>query len=255
MSKSAQIKIPIKQNRFTLWVKAHRPIVRLAIISLSLLIIILFLPSHIRSYFWQSLVKQKVLAAMLIGFMILSLSLILSAGQRLDAWFFLLLNIRGKRPLWLDRMMFWITQLGHAFATLGIAIILLLIGKQILSYKLILGSLSLWLMVELLKLIVHRSRPFVRLTQTRIVGGKAIGRSFPSGHTSQVFFTATLMIQGFHLPLPAALGFYALAFLVGITRIYVGAHYPRDILAGAILGSAWGLLWGLVDHFFFIGLA
>jgi membrane-associated phospholipid phosphatase len=110
-------------------------------------------------------------------------------------------------------------------------------------------------MVELLKLIIHRSRPFVRLTQTRIVGGKAIGRSFPSGHTSQVFFTATLIIQGFQLPLIASLGIYALAFLVGITRIYVGAHYPRDIMAGAILGSAWGVFWGLLDHFFFIGLS
>jgi len=255
MSKSAQLKIPIKQNRFTLWVKAHQPIFRLAIITLSLLIIVLVLPSHIRSYFWQSLVKQKVLAAMLIGFIVLSLSLILTAGQRLDAWIFLILNVRGRRPLWLDRLMFGFTQLGHALTALGLAMLLLLTGKQILSYKLMLGTVTLWLMVELLKLIVHRSRPFIRLTQTRIVGGKAIGRSFPSGHTSQVFFTATLFIQGFQLPILAALGLYALAFLVGITRIYVGAHYPRDILAGAILGSAWGLLWGLVDHFFFIGLS
>jgi len=33
---------------------------------------------------------------------------------------------------------------------------------------------------------------------------------------------------------------------VGVTRMYVGAHYPRDVVAGAILGSAWGLLAGLV---------
>ncbi|MBA4385485.1 MAG: phosphatase PAP2 family protein, partial [Anaerolinea sp.] len=118
-----------------------------------------------------------------------------------------------------------------------------------------LGTVTLWLIVELLKLIVHRSRPFVRLTQTRIVGGRAIGRSFPSGHTSQVFFTAVLIVQGFQIPLFAALGLFVMAFLVGITRIYVGAHYPRDIMAGAILGSAWGVLWGLVDHFFFIGLS
>lgn len=255
MSKSAQIKILIKQSRFTQWVKVHHPIARLTIITLSLLIITLILPSHIRSYFWQSLVKQKVLAAMLIGFIILSLSLILTAGQRLDAWIFLILNVRGRRPLWLDRLMFGFTQLGHALTALSLAMLLLLTGKQILSYKLMLGTFTLWLMVELLKLIVHRSRPFIRLTQTRIVGGKAIGRSFPSGHTSQVFFTATLIIQGFHLPFAAALGLYALAFLVGLTRIYVGAHYPRDIVAGAILGSAWGLLWGLVDHFFFIGLS
>jgi membrane-associated phospholipid phosphatase len=244
-----------KPTRFSLWVNLHKPIVRLVFISVGLILIILIVPSHIKRYFWDGLLKQKYLAAMLFGFCILAISLILSAGQRLDAWFFLLLNVRGRRPLWLDGMMFWITQLGNALTTLGISILLLLTGKQILSYKLMLGSLSLWLMVELLKLIVHRSRPFVRLTQTRIVGGKAIGRSFPSGHTSQVFFTAALIIQGLQLPIYAAIGFYVLAFIVGITRIYVGAHYPRDIIAGAILGSAWGLLWTLVDHFLFIGLS
>lgn len=244
-----------KRTRFNVWMDLHKPIVRLAVISVGLIVIFLVVPSSIRRYFWDGLVKNKILAGMLLGFCILAISLILSAGQRLDAWFFLLLNIRGKRPLWLDRVMFGFTQFGHGLTALGIAIILFLTGKKILSYKLMLGTITLWLMVELLKLLVHRSRPFVRLTQTRIVGGKAIGRSFPSGHTSQVFFTATLIIQGFQLPLLAALGLYGLALLVGITRIYVGAHYPRDILAGGILGSAWGILWGLADHFFFLGLS
>ncbi|EKD87807.1 MAG: phosphoesterase PA-phosphatase releated protein [uncultured bacterium] len=247
-------KVVNTKKRIILWLKIHKPLIRLALISLSLFIILLFIPSRIRIYFWQGLLKQKILAAMLLGFSVLAISLILSAGQRLDSWFFLLLNIRGRRPLWLDKLMVGFTQLGNALATLGFALFLLFIGKQIFSYKLILGSIILWLIVELLKLIIYRSRPFVRLTQTRIVGGKAIGRSFPSGHTSQVFFTAVIFIQGFHLPLIAALGMYALAFLVGITRIYVGAHYPRDIMAGAILGSAWGIFWGLIDHFFFISL-
>ncbi|PKO03350.1 MAG: hypothetical protein CVU43_03350 [Chloroflexi bacterium HGW-Chloroflexi-5] len=243
-----------KPKGFILWIKNNKSIFRLSIITLSLLVIILILPSHIRNYFWNGLLKHKIFAVMLIGFCILAISLILAAGQRLDTWFFLLLNVRGPRPLWLDRTMFAFTQLGHALTTLGFAIILFFTGKQILSYKLMLGSLTLWLVVELLKLIVYRSRPFVRLTQTRIVGGKAIGRSFPSGHTSQVFFTAVLLVQGLQLPWLAALGLYAIALLVGVTRIYVGAHYPRDIMAGAILGSAWGIFWGMIDRFFFISL-
>ncbi|PKN99534.1 MAG: hypothetical protein CVU42_07415 [Chloroflexi bacterium HGW-Chloroflexi-4] len=242
------------KSKLGVWIKNHKAIIRLGLITLSLMLILLLIPDRIRVYFWQGLIKQKILAIMLICFSALSISLIVSAGQRLDSWFFLLLNIRGHRPPWLDKLMVGFTNLGHAFATLGFALLLLLTGKQIFAYKLILGSLTLWLLVELLKLIVYRSRPFVRLTQTRIVGGKAIGRSFPSGHTSQVFFTAVIFIQGFHMPLFAALGLYAIAFLVGITRIYVGAHYPRDIMAGAILGSAWGIFWGLVDHFFSISL-
>ena len=45
----------------------------------------------------------------------------------------------------------------------------------------------------------------------------------------------------------AALGLYLLAVMVGITRVYVGAHYPRDVLAGALLGVLWGLLGGVID--------
>ena len=60
---------------------------------------------------------------------------------------------------------------------------------------------------------------------------------------------ATLMAQHFHTSAWMAFLLYAIALLVGITRMYVGAHYPRDVLAGAILGSAWGLLGGIVDPY------
>ena len=97
-------------------------------------------------------------------------------------------------------------------------------------------------MVELMKYLINRSRPFIKLTQARIVGHRKKGRSFQSGHTSQVFFIATLITQHFHPSVWIVLLFYVIALMVGITRMYVGVHYPRDVLAGAILGSAWGLL-------------
>jgi len=40
---------------------------------------------------------------------------------------------------------------------------------------------------------------------------------------------------------------YLTAILVGFTRIYVGAHYPRDVIGGAILGSVWGMIGGLIE--------
>ena len=42
--------------------------------------------------------------------------------------------------------------------------------------------------------------------------------------------------------------------MVGITRIYVGVRYPRDVLAGDILGSAWGLLGVLIDEYVLNGM-
>ena len=60
---------------------------------------------------------------------------------------------------------------------------------------------------------------------------------------------ATLITQHFHSSLWVVILLYAAAFLVGITRMYVGAHYPRDVLAGAILGSVWGLLGVILNPF------
>ena len=186
---------------------------------------------------------------MLLVFSLLAISLVWSTGQQLDAWAFLFFNLRGQRPIWLDRIMLGFTQVGNGIIALGIASVLFLTGNRLLSYELILGTLTLWLVVELIKFLVQRSRPIFRLTQARIVGFRAIGRSFPSGHTSQAFFLATLIAQHFHASVWVVFLLYTIASLVGITRMYVGAHYPRDVLAGAILGSAWGLLGVIVDPY------
>jgi membrane-associated phospholipid phosphatase len=202
-----------------------------------------------RTAFWNSLQSHKILASMLLVFSLLAISLIWSTGQQLDAWAFLLFNVWGPRPIWLDWMMLGFTQIGSGITALGIGLVLVLASDRRLSYEIILGTLTLWLVVELVKLIVHRSRPFIQLTQARIVGYRAIGRSFPSGHTSQAFFMATLIAQHFHSSIWVVFLLYAIALLVGITRMYVGAHYPRDVLAGAILGSAWGLLGMIVNGY------
>ena len=183
---------------------------------------------------------------MTLGFSLLTVSLLWSAGQRMDTWTFLVLNVRGRHPRWLDRLMWGFTQIGNGITSGVLALILFFNGHHLPAYELILGTITLWLVVELVKALVHRGRPFIRLTQTRIVGSRARGRSFPSGHTSQAFFLATLIAAYFHAGAWAVCLLYAIALAVGITRIYVGAHYPRDVLAGAILGTAWGLLAGIV---------
>ena len=235
-------------------VKRNRRVTFLAGVTIILVVFILFLPPNIRTVFWHSLQSQAILVSMLLVFSLVAISLVWSASQRLDAWVFLSFNLRWARPHWLDRIMLGFTQVGNGLTNLAIAVILFLASQRYLAYELILGTLTLWLVVELVKFLIHRSRPFIRLTQARIVGYRARGRSFPSGHTSQVFFMATLMVQHFHASLWAAILLYAMALLVGITRMYVGAHYPRDVLAGAILGSAWGLLGVIVDGYVLKGI-
>jgi membrane-associated phospholipid phosphatase len=230
-------------------VKRNRAVTWLAGISIALIALLIFFPSGIRTIFWLGLQSQAILVSMLLIFSLVAISLVWTAGQRLDSWVFLSFNLRWPRPRWLDQIMLGFTQIGNGFATLALAVILFLASERILAYELILGTLTLWLAVTLVKLLVRRPRPFIRLTQARIVGTQAHGRSFPSGHTSQSFFVATLMVQYFHMSVGPATLLYAIALLVGITRMYVGAHYPRDVLAGAILGGAWGLLGAIVNGY------
>jgi membrane-associated phospholipid phosphatase len=220
----------------------NRHIAWSAAIAAGLLVFLAALPEPVRSALARSLLAYRFLAGMLLIFALIALSLLWSAGQQADAWAFSYFNLRGTRPGWLDGIMLAFTQIGNGFTSLVIALIFYLADDRRLALLVILGTLTLWLCVELVKAVVRRSRPFVRVVQTRIVGGRARGRSFPSGHTSQAFFLATLMAQHFQIGFWAALILYTAAILVAITRMYLGAHYPRDVLAGAILGSVWGIL-------------
>jgi membrane-associated phospholipid phosphatase len=220
-----------------------------------LVVVLIFLPSDIRMLFWYRLQSQAIPVSLLLIFSLVAISLVWSAGQKLDTWVFLILNMRGRRPRGLDYFMLGLTQLGNGVTALGLAGFLLIAGERFLAYELLLGALTLWLVVELVKAIVRRSRPFIVLTQARVVGYRERGRSFPSGHTSRAFFMAALLSQHFQVSPWVAILLYALAVCVGITRMYVGAHYPRDVLAGAILGSAWGLLGVVVEGYLQSGFA
>jgi membrane-associated phospholipid phosphatase len=232
--------------RIIRWFLHYRSIFWLLFLTISLLLFLLALPDEIIIVVVYAFLAQRYLTVSLIVFCLLALSLLWSTGQRLDAWIFLVFNLRGRRPKWLDWAMVALTQLGSGVTPVVIAVIFFDRGNHRLAYILILGTLTLWLCVELVKTIIRRSRPFMRLTQARIIGLRAIGRSFPSGHTSQSFFLATLLVQHFHPPFWLAFPVYGIALMVGVTRMYVGAHYPRDVLAGAILGSVWGYLAGLI---------
>lgn len=89
------------------------------------------------------------------------------------------------------------------------------------------------------KAIVNKPRPH-EADSTLISLKNATNGSFPSGHTSEAFATATslaLINHKWYVIVPA----YTWAGLVGYSRLYMGVHYPADVFAGAALGtgSAW----------------
>jgi membrane-associated phospholipid phosphatase len=210
----------------------------------------IWLPGEARASLWAALSAQRGLVGLLFLFALVTLSLIWSVGQRFDSRIFMFINQRSY-PKWLDRFMWLATQLGNMLAAFMLAFSFFLLNYRQLAIEIVFGTLTLWLLVETIKALADRDRPFLALEDTRVIGWREKGDSFPSGHTSQMFFLATLLILHFHLSLGTSVALYVVAAFVGFTRIYVGAHYPRDVFGGAILGSIWGILAILVNSSWF----
>lgn len=243
---SAHAHLP-SRLRLVRFARRYRHLLWVVIISAALLVFWSLLPVGFRGFLLRGLRSHPWLAVSLFGFTLLTLSLLWSGGQAIDSWVFLHFNTRRKPAPWLDWVMLGFTQLGSGTLAFLLAGLFYFQGQELLAYRLVLGTLTLWLMVELIKAAVRRPRPFAALVQARIVGARMPGRSFPSGHTSQAFFLATLLVQALQPALVWVVLLYLAAILVGITRMYVGAHYPRDVVAGAILGSMWVVLGVIIE--------
>jgi membrane-associated phospholipid phosphatase len=227
--------------RASFWAANRRRPAFLAVLVTGLTGFLIWLPSGARASLWNGLSAQRGLVILLFLFAMLTLSLVWTAGQRLDVRIFTLFNTQHY-PQWLDRLMWLTTQLGNLLAAFLAATLLFILDYRRMAFEVVFGTLTLWLLVETIKALADRERPFHTLEKTRVIGWKEIGHSFPSGHTTQIFFLATLFIHRFQLGLGIAISLYAIAAVVGFTRIYVGAHYPRDVVAGVVLGSVWGIL-------------
>ncbi|MDE3252388.1 MAG: phosphatase PAP2 family protein [Bacteroidota bacterium] len=91
---------------------------------------------------------------------------------------------------------------------------------------------------EGLKILVNRQRPYEKYPlEVFPYDAKESGKSFPSAHTSLSFATATslsLVYKKWYVTVPA----FAWAASVGYSRLYLGEHYPSDVIAGAAVGVA-----------------
>ena len=89
-----------------------------------------------------------------------------------------------------------------------------------------------------LKSATQIERPPLRYVHPHTLVSVPSGSSFPSGHTSTSFACAAVL--SFFVP-RAAPAFYVLALAIGFSRIYVGVHWPLDVLGGIALGTAVGV--------------
>lgn len=153
------------------------------------------------------------------------------------------------RVEWVTALMTVITTLGNTvwmFVWSAAGCAALTTSRRRADAVMVAGSmLTGWAVMGLAKVLFGRVRPPI---PDRLVVIES--HSFPSGHAMMSAILATVAIAvmlrsrtpWLHRPLLLAVP-VLLSALIGFSRIYLGAHWVTDVLAGWVFGVAWGLLW------------
>lgn len=145
-----------------------------------------------------------------------------------------------RTPL-LTALMIFFTRLNNSGAIwIALGIALCIPRKTRMAGAAVLLALALQLLIGemLLKPLIGRLRPFlvVEGLNNLVAAG---GYSFPSGHTGSSFAAASALWRA-GCPRAGAAAM-VLAVLIGFSRLYVGVHFPTDVLGGVVLGCACGM--------------
>ncbi|OJV66472.1 MAG: hypothetical protein BGO41_03325 [Clostridiales bacterium 38-18] len=151
-----------------------------------------------------------------------------------DKQIYLFLNAGSKHDF-IAKIMRWITHLGDTVTAILFALLALML-TPILNMPIGLLTISALLisqiLVQSIKRIVNRPRPYKSISFSNVTQPPACQYSFPSGHTACAFTIA--LSYAFSIP-SLTLIFMCIAFFVGLSRIVLGYHYPTDVLIGMLL--------------------
>lgn len=144
---------------------------------------------------------------------------------------------------------YWVDFLGHFFAKfLPYALIIILIlfsikdrvfYSKIVLHSIILGFLVRYLILSIIEYFIPRNRPFMVYGFDPLIPREP-SPSFPSAHAAFFFLISTIIFfknkkLGFFL--------YFSSFLISLSRIYTGVHWPSDVFTGALIGVIVGLIY------------
>ena len=158
----------------------------------------------------------------------------------------------GSRVPWLTSIALWATHFGEfsVIATLGaIAAVLLVLRRHYLHKTFLITFFGSALSFFVIKLLIERVRP-----EDTLPGYSAGFSSFPSGHTtmSAALYGSLAIVLAHHTPPRFRPLVYAgavlLVLLISWSRMYLGVHYPTDILGALLLGAFWIVMGKLSSH-------
>jgi uncharacterized protein (TIRG00374 family) len=127
---------------------------------------------------------------------------------------------------------------GTIFGVLIIAAVAYIARKKRISFDLLLTGGAAWIFSHLLKILVARERP-VALLEPILRETTAVGFAFPSGHTTIV--TAMAIVLTPHIKKKYRKYIWLFVLVIGLGRIYLGVHFPTDVIGGFFLGAFIGL--------------
>ncbi|MDR6999067.1 undecaprenyl-diphosphatase [Neobacillus niacini] len=135
-----------------------------------------------------------------------------------------------------------ITHLGGAkFTIISTFLLLILLPREtrLIAISSAVALSASHIPVQIVKQMFPRKRPYLMIEKTKFPDNPLQDHSFPSGHTTAIF--AVVIPYILFIP-QLALALIPLGICVGVSRIYLGLHYPSDVIAGGILGSLTGIL-------------
>ena len=141
----------------------------------------------------------------------------------------------------LDRAVTATTDLGSIYAVLGVAATLNALGRPRAAADVLGTGMAAWNLSQWNKTRVRRARPYEADAVRRLIR-KPTGSSFPSGHAAVGMAVFTVLADRSTTTLGRRV-LQLVAAYVGFSRVYVGVHYPTDVLGGAGMGLAVSALW------------
>ena len=146
----------------------------------------------------------------------------------------------NKLPGFLNPVMQAVMQFGNYLIVPLAAVIALGFRRFRLAADLALAGTSAWLLAKVVKELVVRARPAELLSDVLVRGVPGTGYGYVSGHAATATALAAVITP--YIPKPMQKVVWTIAALVGLARIYVGAHLPLDVVGGMAMGWAIGSL-------------